>query len=279
MDFGTILENVNHNPPQFTKREKDVIDLLMQGMSNKQIAAKLVITGHTVEFHLKNIYAKLGVSSRTEAILVLGKILGSIQVGKPGESTVDRNEKKEDNRGDRKKVGWFFNKSIILILAAFSLILLFPVVFSKPKGWEKYERECEYPDEASVGQVIDRSNASEAKVHGQFGTTGEAPWDAKEGDVIYRYINIPEAVSLFLQLRYSKSSSAGVPILVYLDDEQAPRASIYPKDLGNWDQFAWTESVYLGRVKRGVHALRFFTQGQQYGVADLDQFILTSQIP
>ena len=54
---------------QFSERERDVIDSLMQGKSNKQIAQELGISRRTVEFHLSNIYAKLGVISRSEAIL------------------------------------------------------------------------------------------------------------------------------------------------------------------------------------------------------------------
>jgi len=56
---------------RFTEREKEVIGLLLQGKSNKQIALALDISKSTVEFHLKNIYLKLRVSSRTEAILNL----------------------------------------------------------------------------------------------------------------------------------------------------------------------------------------------------------------
>jgi DNA-binding CsgD family transcriptional regulator len=54
---------------QFSKREKDVIQLLLQGKGNKQIAFELGITKRTVEFHLRNIYVKLGVNTRSEAIL------------------------------------------------------------------------------------------------------------------------------------------------------------------------------------------------------------------
>ena len=57
----------------FSEREKEVIDLLVQGKSNKQIALQLKVSNRTVEFHLSNIYSKLGVSSRTEAVLLLMK--------------------------------------------------------------------------------------------------------------------------------------------------------------------------------------------------------------
>lgn len=56
-----------------SKRERNVVDLLLQGKSNKQIAVTLDIAETTVEFHLRNVYAELEVSSRAEAILKLGK--------------------------------------------------------------------------------------------------------------------------------------------------------------------------------------------------------------
>lgn len=50
-------------------REQEVLQALSEGLSNKEIATKLFISVPTVRFHLKNIYAKLHVNSRTEAVL------------------------------------------------------------------------------------------------------------------------------------------------------------------------------------------------------------------
>jgi DNA-binding CsgD family transcriptional regulator len=58
---------------ELTPREAQVVDLVLDGKSNKAIAYSLHITESTVEFHLKNIYNKLQVGSRTELILKLGK--------------------------------------------------------------------------------------------------------------------------------------------------------------------------------------------------------------
>jgi DNA-binding NarL/FixJ family response regulator len=56
--------------PGLTRREKDVIQTLMEGYSNKEIARHLFISERTVQTHLSNIFTKMNVTSRTEAVLV-----------------------------------------------------------------------------------------------------------------------------------------------------------------------------------------------------------------
>jgi DNA-binding NarL/FixJ family response regulator len=51
-----------------TEREREVLGLLAQGKSNKDIAAALVITERTAKFHVSSIMSKLGASNRTEAV-------------------------------------------------------------------------------------------------------------------------------------------------------------------------------------------------------------------
>ncbi len=72
--------------PPLSSREQEVASLVQEGRSNKQIASSLHITVSTVEFHLKNIYAKLQVRSRTELIVKLQ------------ESVVAKQEETAENR-------------------------------------------------------------------------------------------------------------------------------------------------------------------------------------
>jgi DNA-binding CsgD family transcriptional regulator len=77
---------------QFSQKERAVIELLLQGKSNKQIAYLLHTAPRTIEYHLTNIYSKLGVGSRAEAIILLTKNYSTSQVNLPAndlrESTV-----------------------------------------------------------------------------------------------------------------------------------------------------------------------------------------------
>lgn len=52
-----------------TPRESEVLQLLAEGMANKEIASRLGISDHTVKFHVNALMAKLGVQSRTEAVV------------------------------------------------------------------------------------------------------------------------------------------------------------------------------------------------------------------
>ena len=69
------------DPPieTLTAREHDVLALLADGLSNRDIAGRLAISEHTVKFHLASIFGKLGASTRTEAVQ-RGLRLGVIEI-------------------------------------------------------------------------------------------------------------------------------------------------------------------------------------------------------
>nr|WP_315989583.1 response regulator transcription factor [Desulforamulus aquiferis] len=71
--LGSIGKPEADNSDFLTGREKEVLILMAAGLKNKQIANKLFVSVRTVEAHMGNIYSKLGVNSRTEAILAAMK--------------------------------------------------------------------------------------------------------------------------------------------------------------------------------------------------------------
>lgn len=81
-----------------SNREREVVKLLLQGKSNKLIALSLGISDRTVEFHLKNVYDKIQVSSRIELILKLGNTTGNAIAEILGYSTVVRLGENTENR-------------------------------------------------------------------------------------------------------------------------------------------------------------------------------------
>ena len=84
--------------PRLSNREWEVLNLLLQGKSNKIIASSLGVSKRTIEFHLKNIYTKFQVNSRTELILKLVNATGKIEIEKLGYSTVVGTGEVAENR-------------------------------------------------------------------------------------------------------------------------------------------------------------------------------------
>src|SRR5215208_4475027 len=74
----TFFQNLSITPkptaptdafPELTSREREVLQLMSQGASNKDIAEKLFISGKTVSNHITNIFSKLQVADRAQAVL------------------------------------------------------------------------------------------------------------------------------------------------------------------------------------------------------------------
>ena len=78
------LDNNASNQPiaKLSERERDILALAAQGLTNKAIGFQLSISDRTVQGHLANIYDRLGVSGRTEAV-TRGVALGLIAMPSP----------------------------------------------------------------------------------------------------------------------------------------------------------------------------------------------------
>jgi ATP/maltotriose-dependent transcriptional regulator MalT len=61
-----------------TPTESRVVDLVVKGMSNKEVASALAISSKTVELHLSHVYAKLDVSSRTELVRYMSELPATV---------------------------------------------------------------------------------------------------------------------------------------------------------------------------------------------------------
>jgi DNA-binding NarL/FixJ family response regulator len=53
-----------------TARETEILNLIVEGKANQQIADNLFIAESTVKFHINNIFGKLGVADRTQAVVI-----------------------------------------------------------------------------------------------------------------------------------------------------------------------------------------------------------------
>lgn len=72
-DLGALaVSEVRAQRPieELTPRETEILALLADGLSNKEIAARLDISDHTVKFHVASLLGKLGAATRTEAVSI-----------------------------------------------------------------------------------------------------------------------------------------------------------------------------------------------------------------
>lgn len=71
------MESLNFSQPyramnavSLTERETEVLSLLVQGATSKEMAARLFVSKRTIDFHLNNLYVKLDVNNRVSAMRV-----------------------------------------------------------------------------------------------------------------------------------------------------------------------------------------------------------------
>ncbi len=126
---------------KLSKRELQVLEAVAKGMSNQEIGRELVISENTVRVHLRKIYAKLEVQSRTEATMK-GLQIGIIEMP-PGDDDDTESARPAASNGDTvalvaapRLAGWQLGYFALAIVAA-TLVLLTPYwrrTFNHPAG-------------------------------------------------------------------------------------------------------------------------------------------------
>jgi two-component system nitrate/nitrite response regulator NarL len=91
MSMGTPDDS---NLSSLSKRERDVVLCVAEGLSNREIAHRLNLTEHTVKNYLFRVFDKLGVSSRVEVVLYAFKLMQSSDTSRLGERASARQEQR-----------------------------------------------------------------------------------------------------------------------------------------------------------------------------------------
>ncbi len=122
----------------FSEREEEVIACLLEGKSNKQIALALHVTVRTVEFHLGNIYSRLQVASRSEAILKLSNRQLWKSTGRPEnidlrQATVETRQQPAEDKGKLFSSTWRLPMKTLLYIGTGLIAVLVIVFLSLPR--------------------------------------------------------------------------------------------------------------------------------------------------
>jgi DNA-binding CsgD family transcriptional regulator len=114
------LDNGKINLKELSDREREILHLVATGASNKEIASTLFISSNTVKVHLRNIFTKIGATSRTEAAMIaVSSGLVDAGVGQKGFSG-----EMEGGAVDDRNLQESQTKNRLLIISGIGIIIL-----------------------------------------------------------------------------------------------------------------------------------------------------------
>lgn len=119
-----------------TDREKEVLELVATGITNREVAQKLFISVNTVKVHLRNVYTKLGADSRTEATMIAVRE-GWVGIGGEGATSEGPSAKEEAHvEPPAPPLPWPKRAALLasLALAVLSLIVTWPQAQQEPRN-------------------------------------------------------------------------------------------------------------------------------------------------
>ena len=70
---GIVAGGSETGDPEFTQREREVTELIANGLTNAEIGRRIFVSESTAKFHVRNVMRKLGVHSRAEVVYAAGK--------------------------------------------------------------------------------------------------------------------------------------------------------------------------------------------------------------
>lgn len=241
-------------------RELEIIELVAEGMSNRQIARELYISPNTVKVHLRNIFTKMQVSSRTEATMVALR-MGWVQLEQEG--TTGEVEAEEDAQAPAETEGaapaprveeplprW---KQVYLIgsivLAGLGLWLIWPRAGQQPQPFSDRRSPAAAswaPGQASRWEALAQipsprsrlaAAAHEGRVYAIGGETAEGVSDAvavyiTESDEWTRGPRMPDAVANISAV--AAGDAIYVPGGTRADEEMSDRLQVLDTASGRW---------------------------------------------
>ncbi len=210
-----------------TDREREVLELVATGITNREVAQDLFISVNTVKVHLRNVYAKLGADSRTEATMIAVRE-GWVSVGEEesevGEGASD--EEKAPARAPAPPLPW--PKRVALLVAL--VVAVSAVVVTWPKAQPQSNGTSDLPLDRpqSAGGISSRDTDSPWQERAQMPTRrAHLALVAAGGDLLAIGGQTPDGVTAAVE-QYDPGDDLWTP----LTDKPTPVAYIGAVSLG-----------------------------------------------